>query len=129
MTDSIHIRIEGGAGRITLDRPRALNALTWDMIRAIETALDDWHDNLNIDLLLIDAIGEKAFCSGGDQRIRGKDGYKYAEGTTADTIEPGRAGRLHILECQRLIRFMPKVVICVVPGWAAGGRRGRGAPW
>jgi naphthoate synthase len=65
--------------------------------------------------------GGWAFCSGGDQRIRGKDGYKYAEGTTADSIDPARAGRLHILEVQRLIRFMSKVVICVVPGWAAGG--------
>ena len=65
--------------------------------------------------------GGWAFCSGGDQRIRGKDGYRYAEGDTAETIDPGRTGRLHILEVQRLIRFMPKVVICVVPGWAAGG--------
>jgi naphthoate synthase len=65
--------------------------------------------------------GGWAFCSGGDQRIRGKDGYKYAEGDTADTVDPARTGRLHILEVQRLIRFMPKVVICVVPGWAAGG--------
>jgi naphthoate synthase len=65
--------------------------------------------------------GGWAFCSGGDQRIRGKDGYKYADGETADTIDPARSGRLHILEVQRLIRFMPKVVICVVPGWAAGG--------
>src|SRR5690606_25290426 len=48
-------------------------------------------------------------------------GYRYASGETADTVDPGRAGRLHILEVQRLIRFMPKVVICVVPGWAAGG--------
>ena len=65
--------------------------------------------------------GGWAFCSGGDQRIRGRDGYRYAEGTDAGTIDPARAGRLHILEVQRLIRFMPKVVICVVPGWAAGG--------
>ncbi|MDH3295576.1 MAG: 1,4-dihydroxy-2-naphthoyl-CoA synthase, partial [Acidimicrobiia bacterium] len=65
--------------------------------------------------------GGWAFCSGGDQRIRGKDGYKYAGGETADTIDPARSGRLHILECQRLIRMMPKVVLCVVPGWAAGG--------
>jgi naphthoate synthase len=65
--------------------------------------------------------GGWAFCSGGDQRIRGKDGYRYADGETAETIDPARSGRLHILECQRLIRFMPKVVICVVPGWAAGG--------
>src|SRR3954464_5704186 len=65
--------------------------------------------------------GGWAFCSGGDQRIRGRDGYRYAEGETAETIDPARSGRLHILEVQRLIRFMPKVVICVVPGWAAGG--------
>jgi naphthoate synthase len=65
--------------------------------------------------------GVWSFCSGGDQRIRGKFGYQYATGETADTIDPARSGRLHILEVQRLIRFMPKVVICVVPGWAAGG--------
>ncbi|HPU40299.1 MAG TPA: 1,4-dihydroxy-2-naphthoyl-CoA synthase, partial [Microthrixaceae bacterium] len=72
--------------------------------------------------------GGWAFCSGGDQRIRGKDGYRYTvddetgePGLTATAIDPGRSGRLHILEVQRLIRMMPKVVICVVPGWAAGG--------
>ena len=65
--------------------------------------------------------GGWAFCSGGDQRIRGRTGYQYASGDTADTVDPARAGRLHILECQRLIRFMPKVVIAVVNGWAAGG--------
>src|SRR5205823_13812096 len=61
------------------------------------------------------------FCSGGDQRIRGRSGYQYASGETADTVDTARAGRLHILEVQRLIRFMPKVVICLVNGWAAGG--------
>jgi naphthoate synthase len=65
--------------------------------------------------------GGWAFCSGGDQRIRGRAGYQYAEGATADTVDKARLGRLHILECQRLIRFMPKVVVCAVPGWAAGG--------
>jgi len=65
--------------------------------------------------------GGWAFCSGGDQRIRGKDGYRYAESDDAASIDPARTGRLHILEVQRLIRTMPKVVICVVPGWAAGG--------
>ena len=66
--------------------------------------------------------GGWAFCSGGDQRIRGKDGYQYAEGEPPRPIDPGRSRRrLHILEVQRLIRFMPKVVICVVPG--LGGRR------
>jgi naphthoate synthase len=65
--------------------------------------------------------GGWAFCSGGDQRIRGKDGYRYADGETAETVDKAKLGRLHILECQRLIRFMPKVVICLVNGWAAGG--------
>ena len=65
--------------------------------------------------------GVWAFSSGGDQRIRGRTGYQYAHGETADTVDQARAGRLHILEVQRLIRFMPKVVIAVVPGWAVGG--------
>ncbi len=65
--------------------------------------------------------GGWAFCSGGDQRIRGRDGYRYAEGETAETIDAAKAGRLHIMEVHRLVRFMPKPVIAVVPGWAAGG--------
>ena len=69
--------------------------------------------------------GKWAFCSGGDQRIRGRSGYQYAAGETADTVDEARAkahgGRLHILEVQRLIRTMPKIVIAVVNGWAAGG--------
>ena len=65
--------------------------------------------------------GGWAFCSGGDQRIRGRSGYQYASGETAETVDRARAGRLHILEVQRLIRFMPKVVIALVNGWAAGG--------
>jgi naphthoate synthase len=65
--------------------------------------------------------GGHSFCSGGDQRIRGRDGYRYADGETQETIDPARAGRLHILEVQRLMRTMPKVVIAVVNGWAAGG--------
>jgi naphthoate synthase len=65
--------------------------------------------------------GGWAFCSGGDQRIRGRSGYQYASGDTAESVDSARLGRLHILECQRLIRFMPKIVLCAVPGWAAGG--------
>ena len=72
--------------------------------------------------------GGWAFCSGGDQRIRGRDGYRYAatdgeaeQPPTAEAGERASLGRLHILEVQRLIRFMPKVVIALVNGWAAGG--------
>jgi naphthoate synthase len=98
------------------------------------TALDHARMTTDVGCVLLTGNGPSAkdggwaFCSGGDQRIRGKDGYKYTTddasgrpGDTEDTVQAGRAGRLHILEVQRLIRFMPKVVICVVPGWAAGG--------
>jgi naphthoate synthase len=91
------------------------------------TALDHARQTTNVGCVLLTGNGPSpkdggwAFCSGGDQRIRGRDGYKYAEGEQVDTVDPGRVGRLHILEVQRLIRFMPKVVIAVVSGWAAGG--------
>jgi naphthoate synthase len=65
--------------------------------------------------------GGWAFSSGGDQRIRGADGYQYSSTDDASGTDPSRSGRLHILEVQRLIRFMPKVVIAAIPGWAAGG--------
>ncbi|MEP6856205.1 MAG: 1,4-dihydroxy-2-naphthoyl-CoA synthase, partial [Pedococcus sp.] len=74
------------------------------------------------------AAGKWAFCSGGDQRIRGRSGYQYSKGDADDTAAgvddrrvKAEGGRLHILEVQRLIRTMPKVVIAVVGGWAAGG--------
>lgn len=62
----IHIRITGRAGRITLTRPKALNAMSYDMCTAIEAALDGWRDNDAVDLVIIDAEGDKAFCAGGD---------------------------------------------------------------
>ncbi|MEO1139128.1 MAG: enoyl-CoA hydratase/isomerase family protein [Pseudomonadota bacterium] len=62
----IDIRITGRAGRITLTRPKALNAMSYDMCTAIEVALDDWRANRDVDLVIIDAIGDKAFCAGGD---------------------------------------------------------------
>jgi len=90
-------------------------------------ALDHARMSADVGVVLLTGNGPSprdggwAFCSGGDQRIRGRTGYQYASGETSDTVDPAQAGRLHILECQRLIRFMPKVVIAVVPGWAAGG--------
>ena len=116
-----------GAVRIAFDRPEIRNAFRPSTVDELYTALDHARMSSDVGCVLLTGNGPSprdggwAFCSGGDQRIRGADGYRYAEGETADTIDPARAGRLHILECQRLIRFMPKVVICVVPGWAAGG--------
>jgi naphthoate synthase len=122
-----HRSVEHGTVRIAFDRPEVRNAFRPKTVDQLYTALDHARMSTDVGCVLLTGNGPSpkdggwAFCSGGDQRIRGRDGYKYAEGDTADTIEPGRAGRLHILEVQRLIRFMPKVVICVVPGWAAGG--------
>ena len=108
-------------------RPEVRNAFRPHTVDELYRALDAARQDSRIGVVLLTGNGpsEKdggwAFCSGGDQRIRGRDGYRYAEGETAGTIDPARSGRLHILEVQRLIRFMPKVVIAVVPGWAAGG--------
>ena len=118
---------DGAVVRIAFNRPEIRNAFRPHTVDELFAALDHARMSTDVGCVLLTGNGPSpkdggwAFCSGGDQRIRGKDGYKYAESETADTIEPGRAGRLHILEVQRLIRFMPKVVICVVPGWAAGG--------
>ena len=113
--------------RIAFDRPEVRNAFRPKTVDELYKALDHARISPNIGTILLTGNGPSpkdggwAFCSGGDQRIRGKDGYRYAEGETSDTIEDSRTGRLHILEVQRLIRFMPKVVIAVVPGWAVGG--------
>ncbi len=116
-----------GAVRIAFDRPEVRNAFRPHTVDELYRALDHARMSSDVGAVLLTGNGPSArdggwaFCSGGDQRIRGRDGYRYAEGETSDTIDPARSGRLHILECQRLIRMMPKVVICVVPGWAAGG--------
>jgi naphthoate synthase len=120
-------RAARGTVRIAFDRPEVRNAFRPRTVDQLATALDDARMNTDIGCVLLTGNGPSprdggwAFCSGGDQRIRGKDGYQYADGDTADTVQAGRSGRLHILEVQRLIRFMPKIVISVVPGWAAGG--------
>jgi naphthoate synthase len=122
-----HRAVAHGTVRIAFDRPEVRNAFRPQTVDELYRALDHARMTPDVGCVLLTGNGPSprdggwAFCSGGDQRIRGKDGYKYAEGDTADTIDPARTGRLHILEVQRLIRFMPKVVICVVPGWAAGG--------
>ncbi len=128
LTDiTYHRAVDAGVVRIAFNRPEVRNAFRPQTVDELYRVLDHARMSSDVGCVLITGNGPSprdggwAFCSGGDQRIRGKDGYKYAEGTTADTIDPARAGRLHILEVQRLIRFMSKVVIAVVPGWAAGG--------
>lgn len=116
-----------GIVRIAFNRPEVRNAFRPKTVDELHQALDHARMDSRVGVVLLTGNGPSAkdggwaFCSGGDQRVRGRDGYKYAEGETAETIDPARNGRLHILEVQRLIRFMPKVVIALVPGWAAGG--------
>ncbi len=122
-----HRAVDSGTVRVAFNRPEVRNAFRPQTVDELYQALDHARMSGDVGCVLLTGNGPSpkdggwAFCSGGDQRIRGRDGYRYAEGETAETIDPARAGRLHIMEVHRLIRFMPKVVICVVPGWAAGG--------
>ena len=119
------------AVRVAFDRPEVRNAFRPHTVDELYTALDHARRSADVGCVLLTGNGPSAkdggwaFCSGGDQRIRGRSGYQYADGETADTVDARRSlaegGRLHILEVQRLIRFMPKVVIALVNGWAAGG--------
>lgn len=124
-----HVTHDGGIARIAFNRPEVRNAFRPHTVDELYRALDIARQDPRIGAVLLTGNGPSpkdggwAFCSGGDQRIRGRDGYKYAS-TGSATEGPASAaslGRLHILEVQRLIRFMPKVVIAVIPGWAAGG--------
>ncbi len=119
-----HRALDQGTVRIAFHRPECRNAFRPATVDELYIALDHARQWSDVGVVLLTGNGPSAkdggwaFCSGGDQRIRGKDGYKY-EG--AEGVDPARLGRLHILEVQRLIRMMPKVVIAVVPGWAVGG--------
>lgn len=122
-----HRAVDQGTVRVAFNRPEVRNAFRPHTVDELYQALDHARQTPDVGCVLLTGNGPSprdggwAFCSGGDQRIRGRDGYQYASGEDAGTVDAGRTGRLHILEVQRLIRFMPKIVICVVPGWAAGG--------
>ena len=123
---SYHRSTELGVVRVAFDRPEVRNAFRPHTVDELYRALDHARCTSDVGCVLLTGNGPSAkdggwaFCSGGDQRIRGGDGYKY-EGAAGEGADPAGLGRLHILEVQRLIRFMPKVVICVASGWAAGG--------
>tara|TARA_X000000368_G_scaffold202525_2_gene159895 strand:- start:3336 stop:4244 length:909 start_codon:yes stop_codon:yes gene_type:complete len=116
-----------GTVRIAFNRPEVRNAFRPATVDELYRALDHARMSTDIGCILLTGNGPSpkdggwAFCSGGDQRIRGKDGYKYADTDSADSIDTSKVGRLHILEVQRLIRSMPKPVIALVNGWAVGG--------
>jgi naphthoate synthase len=120
-----HRALNVGAVRVAFDRPEVRNAFRPQTVDELYTALDHARQTFDVGCVLLTGNGPSpkdggwAFSSGGDQRIRGADGYQYEDETGA--VDAARLGRLHILEVQRLIRFMPKIVIAVVPGWAVGG--------
>jgi naphthoate synthase len=128
LTDiTYHRAVDQGTVRVAFDRPEVRNAFRPHTVDELHRTLEHARTSADVACVLLTGNGPSpkdggwAFCSGGDQRIRGKDGYRYAEGDTQESVDPARSGRLHILEVQRLIRFSPKAVIAVVPGWAAGG--------
>ena len=124
-----------GAVRIAFDRPEVRNAFTPHTVDELYTALDHARQQTDVGCVLLTGNGPSpkdggwAFCSGGDQTVRGESGYEYTDGDggeddgegEGERTGPGRTGRLHVLEVQRLIRFSPKPVVAVVPGWAVGG--------
>ena len=122
-----HRASDVAAVRIAFNRPEVRNAFRPHTVDELIAALEHARTSAHIGCVLLTGNGPSpkdggwAFCSGGDQRIRGRAGYQYADGETANTVDKAKLARLHILEAQRLIRFMPKVVIALVNGWAAGG--------
>jgi naphthoate synthase len=119
LTDvSYHRHNTLGVVRIGFSRPEVRNAFRPQTVDELYQTLEHARSSSDVGVVLLTGNGPSpkdgvwSFCSGGDQRVRGDSGYEYG---------PGTAGRLHILEIQRLIRFMPKVVIALVSGWAAGG--------
>jgi naphthoate synthase len=110
------------AVRIAFNRPEVRNAFRPQTVDDLYRALDHARQTPDVAAVIITGNGPSpkdggwAFCSGGDQSVRGKDGYLYDASSA-----PTAAGRLHVLEVQRLMRTMPKVTIAAVSGWAAGG--------
>ncbi len=120
-----HRAVDSGTVRIGFDRPDVRNAFRPQTVDELYAALDHARKQPDVGCVLLTGNGPGAdegwaFSAGGDQSVRGGSGYEYGDGG-GDESETASVGRLHILEVQRLIRFMPKPVIAVVPGWAVGG--------
>jgi len=110
--DIIFEKSEEGIAKITINRPEVRNAFRPLTVREMQQALEDAREDSGIGVIILTGAGEKAFCSGGDQRIRGDAGYQDS-GT-------GHL-RLNVLDFQRQIRSCPKPVVAMVAGYAIGG--------
>ncbi|PWE30441.1 enoyl-CoA hydratase [Maritimibacter sp. 55A14] len=119
MSGDIHIRQDGRIGRITLTRPKALNALSYEMCTAIEAALDAWATDETVAMLLIDAEGDKAFCAGGDIA------QMHATGMAGDYTYGRQFWRDEYRMNAKMHRF-PKPVASLMQGFTMGGGVGVG---
>lgn len=114
-----HKHVSLGVVRVAFNRPEIRNAFRPQTVDELVEVLSHAQADTSVGVVLLTGNGPSskdggwAFSSGGDQKVRGPEGYEYGDAS--------KTGRLHILEVQRLIRFMPKVVIALVSGWAAGG--------
>ena len=100
-----------GIGKITINRPEVRNAFRPTTVSEMSAAFEAARNDPSIGVVILTGAGTEAFCSGGDQRIRGDGGY----------VDPAGVPRLNVLDLQRQIRLLPKPVIAVVAGYAIGG--------
>lgn len=110
-TDIVYEKCSDGISKITINRPQVHNAFRPQTVMEMSRALNDAHNDANVGVIILTGMGEKAFCSGGDQKVRGTGGYVGDDGTP----------RLNVLDLQREIRTCPKPVVAMVAGWCVGG--------
>jgi naphthoate synthase len=109
--DIIYAKADEGIAKITINRPEVRNAFRPETVQELQAAFNDARDDPEVGVIILAGQGKEAFCSGGDQRVRGKGGYVGAD----------RVPRLNVLDLQRQIRTLPKPVVAMVAGYAIGG--------
>lgn len=109
--DILFERTEDGIAKISINRPQVHNAFRPQTVTELKEAFDLARDDENIGVVILTGVGGKAFCSGGDQKVRGDGGYVGGDGIP----------RLNVLDLQKQIRSLPKPVVAMVAGWAIGG--------
>ena len=110
-TDIVYEKCSDGISKITINRPQVHNAFRPQTVMEMSRALNDARNDANVGVIILTGMGENAFCSGGDQKVRGTGGYVGDDGTP----------RLNVLDLQREIRTCPKPVVAMVAGWCVGG--------
>ena len=109
--DVIYAKADEGIAKITINRPEVRNAFRPETVQELQRAFADARDDERVGVVILTGQGREAFCSGGDQRVRGKGGYVGSDGVP----------RLNVLDLQRQIRTLPKPVVAMVAGYAVGG--------